>query len=90
MAELILAELLFPAIVFAAGWLANKFISGTKNEKVFAAILHLIEVLLDRFEVDVPEFLQELLKGMHDLELETEKYESIVLDDMNKLQPEDK
>ena len=86
MLESALISIGLPALAFIAGLIIDRFIRGSENERLFAAVLHLIEVLLERFDVDVPEFLQELLKGMHDLELDTKRYESIVLDDLNKLE----
>ena len=85
MIELIIAEVALPVIIFVAGFLVRKFIVETKNEKVFLAIIRLIEALLERFEVDVPEFLRELLEEMHELTEDTEVYESIVLDEINKV-----
>jgi len=86
MLESALISIGLPALAFIGGLIVDRFIRGSENERLFAAVLHLIEVLLERFEVPVPEFLQELLKGMHDLELDTKSYESIVLDDLNKLE----
>ncbi len=74
-----------PFVIFCSGFLARKFISDRENEKIFIAILKLIESLLEKFEVNVPEFLQELLREMQNLTEETTEFENIVKDELKTL-----
>jgi len=84
MFNIFLAEALLPIIIFIAGFLVRKFIAENKNKLVFTSIIRLVEALLERFEVDVPHFLEELLKEMHKLDQDTSEYEGAVLDEINR------
>lgn len=80
-----LIEIAVPFVIFSSGFLTRKFISDRKNEKVFVALLKLIESLLEKFEVSVPEFLRELLQAMQNITEETSEFENIVKEEIESL-----
>ncbi len=85
MLDLNLWEASMPLVIFSSGFLARTFISGRKNEMLFLAVIKLIESLLEKFEVCVPEFLQELLEEMQKLPEETENLECIIEEEIKTL-----
>ncbi|SDM21444.1 hypothetical protein [Halarsenatibacter silvermanii] len=86
MGELLLGQVAMPIVVFILGYLVSQFVAGTKHQLVFTAIIKLVEAVLESYEIDVPDFLRELLEKMHEISEETGDYEDVVLDEINRLE----
>ena len=84
--SILLGEVVLPVIIFILGFLASKYIHGTKHQAVFAAVIRLIEVILESYNISVPEFLQKLLKEIHEISEDTGEYEKILNDEIIRLE----
>ena len=83
---LLMGEIILPVVLFVLGYIVSKFIHGTKHQAVFIAIIRLIEAILDSYDINVPEFLQKLLKEIHGITEDTEEYEKFINDEIIRLE----
>lgn len=84
-AGIIMAEVALPVVVFLLGFFVNRYVVGSKHGVVFAAVLRLIEAILESYEIDVPEFLRELLAQVHDISEETDEFEKVIQDEISRV-----
>ena len=85
MLESILINAGLPILFFVVGFVVRKYIIDTENELLFRAVIQVVEAVLERFDIDIPDFLRDLLEEMHKIKEDTGDYEDVLLDEINRL-----
>ena len=82
--SLITSQAFLAALAFIIGVIVDRLVGDSKWRKVYVATIQIIAELLEETDIDVPDFLEKLIRKLHSINDDTKDAEYLLEDEVVK------